>query len=666
MDVTDLATPGRGHVTIANPYTVRARRHRPRASLLGQLATFGVLALALAGLDGAADSADLRHHLLLGFGALAAGAALSWTPLSRPFRLVSAWLGAIVVGGGLAFLLWDAGISDRGTWTNVGLLSVVVLGLDLRWVARLRVWVFLSGVVLVPALLAPDTNQMGFAAAWLVGVFVALRTLGVDAQRSVARPDPQPGTPRRGRRSFDLVRVLAVGLTGGIVLAALLSSPSYSFRPLERLVRYLPFKPPLDLSLNTDLDIRDYELDVNGFETRYRVDPRGRRLVVDQNGGEILAVVQRGDVDEFVTAAGDRVATMSLTDGTLTVHVDGTSTTYRRDDQGWFLDADGTTTRIGFSRDGVTVAFPDGSSAAAIGGGTIAVPATDANSALTLASGGTIAVPPTSILDGTVGRDTWIRRFGDTVEVGTFRRSYRRYETTTTGLRVDVSDRRESYEYWWNEDRSEVEITVERYGQSATLVMDRTGNFFDGLDEYLNAETGTSPGRNWRPWAQGIALGVLAGGAVLLLLRHRGRLRFGRRSTPRRWAERELARLRAFGAARGIDRRPDDTVVGYLARLDDEVDDRRGRLGAVADTLDRALFAPEPATDAARNQERTRRAAATTTIDAVLRGTGDEDTTRRPPRRARRPDGETHDADGIDHDGDPDGTAPDRRAPATV
>ena len=265
---------------------------RARASVLGQVATLGLVALSWAAVEQAAGSADLRRFAIGGWIALVVGATIGTvTPASRPLRRVSSFVPALALVGGAGFLVSSGGTPVASIAYPTCLAVALVLGLDLCWVARLRVWVFLSGIIVIPALVVPGRGQVLWAAAWLAGAFVTLWVLSADVHRSLARPvTDAPRRPVR-RRPFDLGRILLVGLSLGVVFGMLADSPGYSYQPLERLVRYLPFRPPLDLAIDLDLDVRDYEVDDEGHEVSYRLTPEGQRFVLDPRTNEPFAAI---------------------------------------------------------------------------------------------------------------------------------------------------------------------------------------------------------------------------------------------------------------------------------------------------------------------------------------------------------------------------------------
>lgn len=576
------------------------RREKPTASILSQLATLGLIALSWAAPVSAAGSPELERFATGGWIALAVGAAIgTFTPASRPFRRVSAWLGALVVAGFLAFMAYSGGNTDESTWYTVFLAAMGVLGLDLKWVARLRVWVFLSGIFLIPSLVIPGGGQLTWAAGWLGAAFVTLWLLSVDVHRAADRPvDPAhvaEGRPRSVRRPFDLGRILATGLTLGIVGGLLVNSPGYSFEPLEGLVKYLPFRPDIDLA-EVDLDLRAYELDDAGQETRYFVTPEGQRFVLSPSDNEVFAVIERDGVDQFVTVDGRVVATI---EGASTLHVpsaDGTSTTtYHRDDDGWFLASNPEYRVDQFSGSANLVTATNGWVTATDG-----VVDTSGDAALQAAAeqaGGTLQLPPEAVLEGTVGENTRVWRWDDTVEYDGWRQGQRTYWLGEE-LEVYVRQRGLDYDLTWTEDRSAMEIYVDEYRQSVTLEIDRDGNAFDYLQRLLEEQTQDESSGDSTSWTDRLRTGAqillvlaaVAVAAVVLFRRYRAR----RDQPDRSWAERQVARLDAFGARRTDPRGTAESVVAHLDRLAREVDGGDDRLRDVAEVLDVALYGERP------------------------------------------------------------------------
>lgn len=590
----------------------KRRREPVPASVAGRVATLLLLAVAWAAVDAAADAPELRDLATSFWLALAAGTVVAGvTPVSRLFRRVSAWPVALLVAGAMAYLAYESGTSDRSSYVTVGYVAAFLLGLDLRWVSRLRVWVIVSGICLIPALVLSGRGPVLWAGAWLAGAFVTLWILSADVHRAVERPADANEVRPRVRRPLDLARIGIAGLSLGIVFGLMMDSPGFSFRPLERVVRYLPFRPDLDLA---DLDIRDYEVDDNGFEVRYRVTPDGQRFVVDPNTNEPFAVVERDGVDEFRSYLDDVVATIPDGASTLLVpHADGTTTTtYRRDDRGWYVEVDGLRYRAELRGGTAMLLAPTG---AVVDAGSVGM-----------------ALPPAAVLEGTAGEDTRLWRYGDIIEVDGWRQGRRSYRLYSDELEVEVRRRGDDYEYRWAADRSEVRIYVEEYRQSGTLVMDRDGNAFDYLRARL-AENPAEPAGEPSPWpdrvkrALSVALAASALGGVAVLA-WRARRRGGR--ADRGWAEAQFARIEAFGATRAEPRGKAESVVAYLDRLAREVDDDDGRLRAAGEVLDDALYGAEPLTP-------NERARVESTIDAVIRGVGPEDRTgpRRPALTSR-------------------------------
>lgn len=554
------------------------------ASIAGRVTTLLLIALAWAAANAAADAPELRDLATTGWFALVAGTIVAGvTPVSRAFRRISAWPVAILLAGAMAYLTYESGTYDRSSFVTIWYVAAFVLGLDLRWVSRLRVWVIVSGICLIPSLVLPGRGPVLWAGAWLGGAFVTLWILSADVHRAAARPADAEDVPARVRRPFDLARIGLAGLSLGLVFGVAMDSPGFSFRPLERVVRYLPFRPDLDLA---DIDIRDYEIDDAGFEVSYRVTPDGQRFVLDPNSNEPFAVVERDGVDEFRSFTEEVVATIPDGASTLVVPLDdGTATTYQRDDRGWFVPIDGVRYRAELRGGAAVLVDPTGAFVDAPSVG--------------------LALPPAAVLDGTVGEGTQVWRYGSTVEVDAWRRGRRSYRAYTDELEVDVRRRGDRYEYRWSADRSSVRIYVDELRQSGTLEMDRGGNAFDYLRAELARRQPTAADDEPSPWPgrlRRLALVVLAAGALATIAVVGWRARRRAATVDRTWAEARFARIEAFGSARTEPRGPAESVVTYLDRLAREVDADDRRLRVVGEVLDDALYGAEPLTPADRER----------------------------------------------------------------
>ncbi|MCB0976319.1 MAG: hypothetical protein KDB02_02560 [Acidimicrobiales bacterium] len=556
-------------------------RVRARASVASRVATLLLVAIAWAAVDQAAGSPELRQFASKGWLALAAGSLVAGiTPVGRLFRRVSVWPVAALIAGAATALAFDSGSTTMSTWSTIWVLSAFVLGLDLCWVSRLRVWVFVSGVFLIPALVVGGGGSVAWAAGWLVAAFATLWLLSADVHSRMTRAGEETDTGTRQRRPRDLGRIVVLAVSIGVVGGLVLDSPGFAFRPLERLVRYLPFKPELDLSLDTDLDIRDYEVDANGHEVRYRVTPDGQRFVTDPSTHEPLAVVQVDGSDRFLTVTGEVVAIVH--DGASRLEVpdgNGNTTTYQRDDTGWYVWIGDRQFRPVLRWGSVELVASDGSWA----------PEDVVSS---------VVLPPAAVLDGTVGENTRVWRYGDMIEIDGWRSGHRSYRLFTDGLEVDVRRRDGRYEYSWDADRSTMTVHVEKLGQSGSLDIDRTGNAFDYLRSVLAEQAddsdGGATGRSWRDHLRTVGMTFVLLGAVAVAveaLRRRTRRADG---GDRTWAEETVGRLEEEGARHEIVREPSESVVAYLTRLALVLDDGNPRLLDSAEILDRALYGSMP------------------------------------------------------------------------
>jgi hypothetical protein len=589
------------HTAAADLEPPAPRRAPARASVLGQAATLALVALSWAAVDQVAGSSDLRRFAVGGWLALAVGTVIgSVTPAHRPFRRISAWVLVGALAFGVGFIAFFGGAVPSASMAfPAWIVTAAILGLDLRWVSRLRVWVFLSGVFVIPALVVSGSEQVLWAAAWLVGAFATLWILSSDVHRSLRRPTTETPVRATRRRPLDLFRILVVGITVGTAFGLVANSPSYSYQPLERLVRYLPFRPDLDLDLTLDLDIRDYEVDANGNEVRYRLTPEGQRFVLDPNTNEPFAVIERDGVDVFVRYDGTEAATISEGASVLTVpSANGsTSTTYQRDDDGWYLMAGEVRYGVELSGGTAVLTAPSGAELVAING-EVQVTGNPDFAPLAEATEGIVQVPSAAVLDGTVGEDTRVWRYGDTIEVDGWRQGRRSYDIDEPGLEVEVRRRGDDMEYTWTADRSKLRIYIPDLNQAGELEMDRSGNAFDYLEKLLAEEQAaeTESGVDWAAWRERalraglvvVGLAALAGAGVLLIRRRRGPL------PDRSWAEEIVARLERHGDTRTGPRHRAESVVAYLGRLADEVDRGNDRLRGVAEVLDDALYGDQP------------------------------------------------------------------------
>lgn len=202
------------------------------ATLPGQVATFGQIVLA-AGL--AAAWLDDATPLVLTALVLGTSVVVGLTtPIGTWFRQAS---GVVVALCGLFLALVVHAVTDarlfgpQAPWVFLT-IALVPIGLDWRFVPRLRARTACSGVVVVPLVGAHEPWAFAGAVAWFAGAVVTLWVLERDVQRAAMRPartTPTDAAPPV--RVADVVRPIVAGLAIGLVLAFLIGDVSCSTRP---------------------------------------------------------------------------------------------------------------------------------------------------------------------------------------------------------------------------------------------------------------------------------------------------------------------------------------------------------------------------------------------------------------------------------------------------
>lgn len=570
------------------------------AGVASRLAVFVAIGVATAAYlaAGAAPAPIVVCYASLAIGAVLAGI----TEVARVlFRSVTAWLGALVVFVALLILITMIGMTTEVVVLGVLAATFVTAGLDLCWVPRLRLTVFLSGFLFVPTLNAMPGAAVLWAVGWLVALVVALWLLSLDDARALARPEGNAARPLQGQPA-DPLRILGLALCGAVVLGLLLSAPSCNIRPLADLAKHLPFRPNIGSPKAVDgVPIQDYEIDAKGHEVQFDLDLRGRRFV--SADGRSLAVVRTGDgVDEFLDSRSKVWGRM--TEGAsklVALDAAGASTTYQRDDRGWFLTAGGKkfwVAPVGYGPSLVdeTARFaevdPDGH---VVTGG----PGFEALDDVA----GPIVFPAEPILAGTIGSSGEAQRDGGKITIETGTGSWRTYESVDGRLLVSVHRYGEEFRYRWDEDRSAVEVSSAT--ASARITIDRRGNAFDGLRNETTGGREPDPssdrpddgksafGSGAKQVAIVVVVAALVALGVYLFLWWRRRQEDEDRSD-RSWAEIELRRLEQVGRDHGVRRRSGTSVVRYLDELATEVDEDDPRIRDVAEVIDDGLYGHRP------------------------------------------------------------------------
>ena len=217
------------------PETVRAIRAAMQraalapASAAGQAATFLQILLA-AGLA----SAWLDNWMVLIVTAVALGVGIAVglaTPIGKYFLNLS----GVIVAFCVLFVVFilNAYSDARFVGDQAGLVflgvALVPIGLDWRWVPRLRARTVCSGLVVVALIGAHEPWAAAGAVIWFVGALATLWVLERDVERAALRPVPLTPTEAQPRlRSADILRTVGAGLALGLVVALLLGDLSCS------------------------------------------------------------------------------------------------------------------------------------------------------------------------------------------------------------------------------------------------------------------------------------------------------------------------------------------------------------------------------------------------------------------------------------------------------
>lgn len=311
----------------------RAQRSAERAPARwpGQLAAYLVVVLALGLLCAWADA---RSTFVLAAGALGLGVAVGvLSPVGAAFRNLSGVVVAmLVVFVAVLLLAWtDGQLLGERPWLAVLAAGLLTVGLDWRFVPRLRARAVLSGVLVVPVAGAGAAWAYAGALTWFVALLGTLWLLEQDQRHAVMRPVPLTEAPDEDRaRPADLARTLAIALAVGLLATVVFGDLRCTLRP--------PGTDP-DLPTIDSPAVREPLGSASGDAQRF-VQPSGGGTAVTDGRGELRARID-----------GDRI----------TVYRDGVGQTFRRDATGRLraTDAEGWTYEV--DEDGrLTVRDPEG------------------------------------------------------------------------------------------------------------------------------------------------------------------------------------------------------------------------------------------------------------------------------------------------------------------
>lgn len=542
--------------------------------------------------------------LLTGIGGLAVGAVLSLsTGIGNGFRRMSALVLAAVVALLGPVVLAMSGAATQTTFVGLWILTSVIAGLDLCFVTRIRLLVLPSGLLLLPLVVDDPVSALRWVLAWFASLLVTLWLLDGDTHRDLDHPEPEPGaSDRPHRRPADLLRILGSGLAAGTALALLVGNPGCSFQPLADLGRHLPWPdriPELRVDDVPDVPLLDLEVDEHGHETRYLLDPAGRRFTGSLTG-ESLAVVEVDGLDRFLDEAGATRARF-LEDGSLLVHgPGGHDVVYRRDDDGWFLPAGDERFHVSGSRPDLPTAVTDSAGdpiAFTSDDGLLHLDPAGAPTELVDTHGTTIPVPPDAVVIATTGIHAAIERVDGLITITDDAFGNRRVYDPSGDLRVEVHlDDGDRLHLAFDGSRDRMTASTDRRGRIGTVRIDREGNAFDPLPDWAERRSLLDRFGPLRP----VLIAVTAGVAIALLVRVLRRRERSSGTDDPSWAEDRVRRLESIADGHGIERRPAESVIGFGRRLDTEMDESDGRLVATATILDTALFGHRPLTDAER------------------------------------------------------------------
>lgn len=618
-----------------------------RASVAGQAATFVVVTLAIALVWGAVGSLS---HAALPIGSLAIGVGIGVATavgdrLERFPGLVVALITFCVTG--LLVGLTSAAVPPEA----LAVFPFLALGLDWRFVSRLRLLPFLAGL----AILGPVGTGEGWAypaaVAWLALAVGALWILQNDERAGLDRPAPLGGPPDGGppARPVDLVRTLGLALLAGLALAFLIGNPSCSGPDAD-------INPP---DIGADRSNRPAEPgevppergfgepgpgggpgrggapgDTSGGEREIKVDADGQRYVEDPVTGERYDVTEQGGREVITDGSGRTIAEIDR-DGSVTSYDDAGSQRYETDEDGrLYVETEGGERLYVEETPGGDVVLRDGDGDVVARGdasddhlyvedpdGDTLVPDPDGD--------GRIPIPNGGVRDGLPGSDggTTYRRDGDRT-IATDRDGERRtYDEDFVGRprvtveregeddRTYVYDGTGPYRSVLEYDEDGRLIKRYRYDPDGVTVDDdpvdyraegaggSDGGGQDGQDgQGGSAGQDQDPAQDQQgddgdppPWGT-IGLIALAVAAAVGL----GIFLWRRRTPPTElrvlpWAAALVAAISAHGAVHGRRRGRSESIAAYCTALSTTVlpDPRLALVGGV---LSAAFFAPEPPT----------------------------------------------------------------------
>ena len=619
------------------PDTARAIKRAMRdaelapAGWAGQLASYAQILLAI-GLWSAWT--DNLGPLAASAGALGIGILFgTLTPVGAWFVNLSGTVAALaaVFVTVVALGFSDGRLFGDEPWLIVLVVGLVVLGLDWRFVPRLRARAVASGLLVVPLVGADERWAFVGACCWFVGVLLTLWLLERDVRTAALRPVPlAETTSERPTNALDLVRAagiaLAIALVALLLVGDMTCSPPQDSAGSLRFDKSQPFdgrSPSRDSATDPDRILRS--LDPGGREYEYRIDEFGRPYVTGSDGTRSYVEEGPGGLElrddggslqaeigeDEITVYGSSGDHQTYQRGGGGLRVDGSrgeTFTLDRDGEQWVLRDD--SGRIvarndpTIDPDHLYVRDPDGNVLIPDADGDGRIPLPDAGGDGGLAGGGDQSLVYERDGDGRVvvrdpdgGTRTYDRddqgRDRVLVEEGGRTRTYV-YDESADGLRITEyeEDGEVVDEYVYDPDGRAVDRGPggSSAGGGARSSSGGAPSGRDGISEPSGADV---------PWKLVglVALGLVALlGAVLWLRRERG----ATDRTPLTWAERVARRLDDEGKTRGRGRRRGETVLDHSAALaagplPDERVTRVGRL------LSSALFGPrEPSPDAQR------------------------------------------------------------------
>ena len=576
------------------------------AGAVGQAAAFVECLLALALLAPRLASPVVA---VLGAAALAGGIALSVaTGVGRRFTGIAGWVAALCTTAVVSVVISLLDARGVSLPRELSILAgLAVLGMDWRYVSRLRGAVVLSGLFVVPLAGTHSPWAVAGGLLWLAGALVTFWVLERDARAAVPRvTDPSGG---RGLdedpRPVDLLSVLVPALLIGAAAALVLGNPSCSPKTSKGSSSATTANgspsgrggqtgansssgngggASVDPSAGADPSASSLGA---GSAPLYRLDQAGHEqsLDVDHLGG---GIIRAGTGPGYSVESRDGRTVVRDADGTVVAEIDGGTVTAHGADgsasQEFQLDGaghltvegtDGQRYQLDESGDALVLRGPNGDVVASgpLDADRVDVRGPDGRALVAGADGaGTIAVPNQATRENLLGQ-------GKT------------YTTDGSGHPVVVEPDGVTHTYGTDsQGRPQVQVTGP--GPARTYVYDESGDTlrvveFDAQGRFvrdfvvgapgqpeLRATAKPAPGSaggvrapkqaadgpNWVLIAAALAVALLAG-AVAWWLASRDA------PVPRSWGETMADRLGHEGSRRGRRRRPDETVMGYSEAL---------------------------------------------------------------------------------------------------